>query len=406
MLVTGLDIGTTHTCCVVAELGENDELVIAGVGLTPSRGIKRGVVVDIEATTAGVEEAVLRASRQSGKEITSAWVSVSGEHLTSVNARGVTAVTNPDREVHRDDVERALAQAKVIVLPPDREILHVLARSFSIDGQNGIKQPVGMSGTRLEVETHIVSGAHTFLQNVEKCVHRAGLHADSLVMSGLAAAEAALRPQEREAGCSLVDIGGGSTEVVIIQQGEPAYSSVLPISAQHFTNDLAALLKITPEDAEMLKMKHGTVDLATVRPDETVAVQQLGSEETRQLPRRIVAEILEARMQDLNDLVEKELNSSGCRNTLGAGIVLTGGGARLHGAASQAAHRFSLPVRVASLPPLGGLGDTVRGPEFAVAVGLVLYGTRQIKAARRESTPAGSILSKPAGWFRRMWGPD
>lgn len=404
-LVAGLDIGTTKICCVVAEVGENESLLVSGVGVCPSEGLKRGVVVDIEATTKAVEESVAKAAQQSGREIHAVFVGVTGEHISSLNSRGVTAITHPNREITEDDVERAMQQSRVIVIPPDRVILHAIPRSYSIDGQKGIKHPVGMSSTRLEVETHIVTGAHTFLQNVEKCVTRAGLALEDMVLEPLATSEAVVLPAEKNLGVGLVDIGGGTSDIAIFQDGSICYSAVVPVGGNHVTNDIAQLLRVSAEEAERIKIAYGRAIAAGVAEEETIPVQQIGSDRVRRLRRRALCEIIEARMQELFYLVQKEIMKSGCHGMLPAGLVLSGGGSQLHGTLDCAAQVLQMPVRLGKPTGVAGLGDTVDSPVFATAVGLVQYGAQ--KHHGRHHSPQRDpfsgllrLLSKLFGRFR------
>lgn len=393
-LIAGLDIGTTKICCVVAEIGETGEVIVSGVGNAPSGGLKRGAVVDIDATTRAVTQAVAQAAQQSGREITSVFVGVTGEHISSLNAKGITAITHPDREITEEDVERALQQSRVIVIPPDRVILHAIPRSYSVDGQNGIRHPVGISGTRLEVETHIVTGAQTFLLNVEKCVTRAGLELEDMVLEPLATSNAVLSSAERDLGVCLVDIGGGTSDVAIFQEGEIYYSAVIPVGGNHVTNDLAQLLRMTVDEAENAKIAHGSAISHSVREEETIPILQIGRTEPRHLRRRAMCEIVEARMQELFQLVQKEIAKSGREHSLSAGIVLTGGGSLLEGSLECASQVLQAPVRLGKPTGIVGLGESVEGPAFSTAVGLVLYGAHQGQEVR----PSAG-LGKQLGWF-------
>lgn len=399
-LVAGLDIGTTKICCVIAELGENGEVIVSGVGVSPSAGLKRGVVVDIESTVQAVEDAVAKAARQAGRDVTSVYVGVTGEHISSLNSKGVTAITHPDREINEDDIERVNEQSRVIVLPPDRIILHAIPRSYSIDGQNGIRHPEGMSGTRLEVETHIVTGTRTVIDNVEKCVRRAGLALDDMVLEPIATGEAVVLPAERNLGVCLVDIGGGTSDLAVFQNGTIYYSAVIPVGGNHVTNDIAQLFRMTAEEAEKLKIEKGTAHLVGIGENDTVSIKQIGTEddETRLLPRRIICEVIEARMQELFQLVKKEIEKSGCNNMLPAGLVLSGGGSQLRGTVECAAQVLEMPIRLGKPTGIAGLGDTVNSPIFSTAVGLVQYGAQQQMQGRR-SAPSGN----PFGGFLRFF---
>jgi cell division protein FtsA len=396
--VAGLDIGTTKICCVVGQIGDAGEIMVTGVGMSPSRGLKRGVVVDIDATVHAVEDAVTKAARQAGTEVSSVYVGVTGEHITSLNSKGVTAITHPDREIKEEDVERALEQSRVIVIPPDRLILHAIPRCYSIDGQNGIKQPVGMSGTRLEVETHIVTGAQTFLQNVEKCVTRAGLALEDMVLEPIATGEAVVFPEEKNLGVALADIGGGTSDIAVFQDGEIYYSATIPVGGNHVTNDIAQLLRVSVEEAERVKIEYGCATAAGIGESEAIPITQIGRTEPRLLRRRALCEIIEARMQELFQLVQNELERSGCIEMLPAGLVISGGGAQLNGALECASNFTGMPVRLGTPVGIGGLCDTVNTPIHATAVGLVRYGAQQLLHGRVPSTS-----HNPLGRLRRIF---
>lgn len=399
-LIAGLDIGTTKTCCVVAELGEGTDILISGVGVSPSTGLKKGIVVDIDATVHSIEDAVVKAARQSGRDISTVFVGVTGEHITSLNSRGVTAITHPDREISEDDVERVLEQSRVIVIPPDRIILHAIPRSYSLDGQNGIKHPVGMSGSRLEVETHIVTGGHTFLQNVEKCVTRAGLQIDDMgmVLEPIATSCAVVLPAEKSLGVCMVDIGGGTSDLAIFQGGEIYYSAVVPVGGMHVTNDIATIFRMTTDDAEKAKIEHGNAVAGSCTATEQLGIRQIGSDEVRPIRKHGLCEIIEARMQELFHLVQKEIMKSGCHDLLPAGMVLTGGGSQLKGAADCASSALGMPVRIGKPGRIGGLGDSVDSPAFSTAVGLVQYGALQHHQPKRMGAGAKSF----GGVFRGL----
>jgi len=404
-LIAGLDIGTTKICCVVAEVGENGETIVSGVGVSPSTGLKSGVVVDIESTVRAIEEAVGRAARQAGRDVASVFVGVTGEHITSLNAKGVTAITHADREINDDDIERVNEQSRVIVLPPDRIILHAIPRSYAIDGQNGIRHPQGMSGARLEVETHIVTGTRTIIDNVQKCVSRAGLATDELVLEPLATSEAVILPAERNLGVCMVDIGGGTSDVAIFQGGAIFYSSVVPVGGNHVTNDLAQLFRLNFEEAEQLKISKGSTQVNAIPDVETVSIVQIGADEKKLLPRRLICQAIEARMQELFEFVQKEIMKSGCHDLLPAGLVLSGGGSQLHGAADTAGEVLDMPVRLGKPSNLHGLGDAVNSPIYSTAVGLVQFGAHQVlhgHGAGPAANPLGGFGKAITGFFSRL----
>jgi cell division protein FtsA len=372
-IVVGLDVGTTKVCAIVGEVDAAGRLTILGSGLVPSDGIRRGVVADIAAAVASIRAAVELAEQNSGVHIEAVSVGVTGEHVTSLNSRGVVAVNNPHQEITAEDVEHVLESAKSIVLPPDREILHNIPRGFIVDGLDGITHPEGMSGTRLEAETHIVTGARTFIDNVLKCVYRAGLQVEGggVVLQPLATAEAVLLPAERELGVAIVDIGGGTTDIAAFINGSIAYTGVVPVGGDHVTRDIAVGIRVSLEEAERLKVDWGAGLADLLEQDELVDVTMLGATEPVQLPRSILAEIIEARMIELFENVKDHLRKSGILGQIPAGVVITGGGSRLHGTDQAAAEVLETPVRLASPTEDSGLVETVNHPRYATAVGLV-----------------------------------
>lgn len=399
-LITGLDIGTTKVCALIAEIGEQGEIIVTGVGESPSLGMKKGVVVDLEATTRAVEDALAKAAKQAARDIDSVYVGVTGEHIASVNTEGRIAITNSDREITHGDVERVLEASRVIVLTPDRQIIHAIPMSFSVDGQNGIRHPVGMSGTRLEVRTHIVHGATTFLQNVEKCVQRAGFEVAGDVLEPIATGEAVLLPAERELGVCLVDIGGGTSDIAVFLNGEIYYSAVIPIGGNHVTNDVAYGLTVGHDEAERLKTESGHALVEMIDDEDVINVRQVGRDETRKLRRRALVQIIEPRMQELFQLVYEELERAECLNLVPAGLVVSGGGSQLKGCIDIAQQAMRMPVRVGKPHGVGGLGIELTHPRYATAVGLVQYGARQMQQYGKPArTASGGIWA----WIRRQW---
>lgn len=382
-IITGLDIGTTKVCALIAEITEQGEILVTGIGLAPSTGMKKGVVVDIESTTRAIEEAVSKASRQAGRDVDSVYVGVTGEHIASMNSNGRIAITHPDREVTYQDVDRVLEASRVVVLTPDRQIIHAIPRSYSIDGQNGVRHPVGMSGTRLEVQTHIVHGATTFLQNVEKCVTRAGLEVAEVVLEPIASGEAVLLPAEKELGVCLVDIGGGTSDLAVFVNGEIFYSAVIPVGGNHVTNDVAYGLTVGHDEAERLKTESGSASSELVGEEDIIQIRQVGREEVRQLRRRALVQIIEPRMQELFELVQHELRKADCLGKIPAGLVVSGGGSQLKGCVEVAQQTLGVPVRIGNPRGVGGLGETLTHPSYATAIGLVLYGVEQARAAHQ-----------------------
>lgn len=399
-LVVGLDIGTTKVCTLIAEVDERGGATVLGIGNAPSTGVRRGVVVDVEETVAAITASVEQAQRMAGATVRSVLVGVTGEHIASLNSRGVVAITHPDREVTAADLERVLTNARFIVLPPDREIIHVIPRQYSLDGHGGIRSPVGMCGTRLEVEAHIVTGTSTFLRNLAACVERAHLSLEEMVLEPIATGEAVLQPVERDLGVAVLDIGGGTSDLAIFRGGEICFSAVVPVGGEYITRDLAAGLRTTLEEAERLKRAFGAAQAEAVPAAETVELALLGAGEKVSLPRRQLAQIVEARVGELLELVERELARSGYDRMLPGGLVLAGGGALLSGLPDAAQARLGMPVRLGKPGGPGGLGSVEESPAQATAVGLVLWGARNVPAsARREPT---GFFENVVAWMRRL----
>ena len=404
-ILVGLDIGTTKICTVIGEVADqtSGRVDVLGVGVSPSVGLRRGVVVDIDSTVRAITDSVGKAQRMAGADVHSVVVGVTGEHIGSLNSRGVIAITHADREVTQEDVQRVLENSKVIVLPPDREIIHAIPRGYAIDGQNGIRSPVGMSGTRLEVETHIVHGASTFLQNVAKCVDRAGLHVEDTVLEPIATGESVVMAAEKDLGVVLVDIGGGTSDLAVFQEGEICFSAVIPVGGQYVTRDVSAGLRTTLEEAERVKMAFGVaVTEMASGEDDTFSFTRLGATEATTLPTRILGEIIEPRMTELFQMVRQAINRSNYASVLPAGLVLSGGGAMLKGTRELAADMTGLPTRVGFPTGLGGLAEAVNNPSFATAVGLVQWGAKAQAGALRRERP-GSLFADLMAWTRRFF---
>jgi len=406
--ITGLDIGTTKVCALIAELTEHGEVMIIGVGMAPSLGMKKGMVVDIEATTRAIEEAVTIASRQASRDVEGVYVGVTGEHISSLNSNGRIAITHSDREITHGDVERVMDAARIIVLPPDRQILHAIPRSYSIDGQNGIRHPVGMSGQRLEVQTHIVHGATTCLQNIEKCVTKAHIEVIESVLEPLATGEAVLLEAEKELGVCLVDIGGGTSDMAVFVSGEIFYSAVIPVGGNHVTNDVAYGLTVAHSEAERLKTESGNALTELVAEEDVIQVRQVGRDESRRLRRRALVQIIEPRMQELFELVYNELERADCLNKIPAGLVISGGGSQLKGCTEVAQQVLHMPVRIGKPQGIDSLPEDLMDPRYATAVGLVLYGIRQMRDTQRpqrgqQNEGLPPFLRKLLHWFQSIF---
>lgn len=401
-IFAGLDIGSTKVCTTVAEVYEDGRVDIIGVGLAPCAGLKRGVVVDMDATSTAIRESVDIAQRISGAEIHTAVVGVTGEHISSLNSPGRVAITQEDHEIRREHVERVLDASRVIVLPPEREIIHAIPRGFTVDGQGGIKDPVGMSGRRLEVETHVVTGAKSFLQNVVKSTSKAGIEAEATVLGSIASGMAVTNQEERGLGIGVVDIGGGTTDVAVFVDGEVLYTAALPVGGSHITHDLAVGLQTSQDEAEKAKRECGCARVEMVREDEMCSVAALGSNEARQVPRHIVAQLIEPRVEEILEMVRREIDRSGYLGLLPMGIALTGGGSLLPGIVDSATRILDTPSRLELPRGIGGMVDSVADPIYSTSVGLVLYAARH----RVEGQPDGrggnilaSVLKNVGHWF-------
>ena len=403
--LVGLDVGTTKVCVVVAEPTEDGEVHIAGMGTSLSIGVRKGVVVDLDATTRAIEEAVDKAERMAGVRISGAIVGVSGAHLASQNSRGVVAVSRADREIGEPDVSRVVEAARMAAVPAsDREIVHLVPRDFIVDGQDGVKNPVGMYGSRLEVEAHIVTGASTLLANLLKCVQRAGLESEALVLEPLASAEAVLAPAERELGVALVDIGGGTTSLGMFTGGGLCYTVVLPYGGNHVTNDIAVGLRTSFADAERLKVQSGCAVPAMVSDAESIEVVNVGSREPRVMPARMLSEIIEPRIAEMAGLVKAQLSRSRFAYRIPAGIVATGGTAGLRGLGDLFGERLGMAARVGVPEIPGSVADTVSSPAYATSVGLVLHAARQRRMGRgaRSLNGSGTVYGRVRQWLREF----
>jgi cell division protein FtsA len=373
-LIVGLDIGTYKISAIVAEIGENG-IEIVGIGTAPSRGLRKGVVVNIDATVEAIRKAVAEAELMAACEIHNVHTGIAGAHVKGFNSHGVVAVKAT--EVSGGDVERVLDAARAVALPMDRQVVHVLPQEFVVDDQDGIKQPIGMAGVRLESKVHIITASVTSTQNVVKCCERSGLNVLDLVLEPLAAAEAVVTAEERELGVALVDIGGGTTDIVVFHNGAVKHTAVLPIGGNHLTNDIATGLRTPFADAEKIKQRFGCALSNMVSRDETIEVPSVGGRSPRVLSRHILAEIIEPRIEEIFALVAREMTRSGYEDILASGVVVTGGTTVLEGVPELAEQVFHLPVRLGVPLSVSGLADVVSSPMYATGVGLILYGLRR-----------------------------
>jgi len=395
-VLVGIDVGTSKVCTLIGEVSRDGRMTIMGHGTVVSSGLKKGVVVNIDQTVRSVAESVERAERLSGWKIDRAFVSVGGQHVESLNSPGQVAVRGQLKEVSREDVNRAVEVARAVSIPSNQVVLHVERRGFKVDGQEGVKYPLGVSALRLEVEVHIVTAAATAVQNLSKCVNAAGVKIDELVASALASADAVLSETEKELGVAVADIGAGTIDLAMFLEGSPLRTAVLPIGGNNVTNDLALGLKTSLQVAEELKIQHGTCNLAAVTDDEEITVSVLGEDAGRTIQRREACEIIEARMRETFELMRGEM-ARGAAGLLPAGIVLTGGGAQLAGAAELAREVLQMPVRIAGPVGIGGLIDTIQNPAYSTAVGLLQWGASTLgedEPLRYESAPAMGGLGR------------
>ncbi len=391
-IAVGLDIGTTKVSAVVGEATADGRVDIIGVGTSPSRGLRKGVVVNIDSTVESIKKAVEEAELMAGVEINAVFVGIAGGHIKGFNSRGVIAVK--EREIRRHDVHRVIDAAKAVALPLDRQILHVLPQEFIIDDQDGIKEPLGMSGVRLEAEVHIVTGAVTSVQNIVKSCHRAGLEVLQIILEPLASAEAVLTLDEKELGVAVVDIGGGTTDLGIFVDGSIRHTVVLPIGGNHLTNDIAVGLRTPSQEAEKIKKRYGCALTALVGEEETIEVPSVGGRPPRLLSRQVLTEIIEPRVEEIFSLVQREIKRSGFDELIASGLIVTGGTALLEGVVEAAERILDLPARRGVPLGIGGLVDIVGSPMYATGVGLIHCGVREIKAGQLRRCSNGHFFSR------------
>lgn len=395
--VVGIDVGTTKIVTLVGEYGADEQVNILGVGLTPSKGIKRGIVVNVEEAVTSIVASVEKAERLSGYRIGSAYVGVAGGHIQSLNSRGVVAISRADREISAADQARALDAARAIAIPTQREIIHVIPRSYIVDGQEGIRDPIGLSGFRLEVEAHIVTGAVTAIQNLIKCIQRAGVEIDDLVLQPLASSDAVLTDAEKEMGAILVDCGGGTTDVAVFIDGSIWHSVVLPVGGNHISNDIAIILRTPFDVAEYLKIKHGRArplaDSTEGGDGDQLEIDSFVGMKKRSISRVLLHQVIEARVEEMFQMLRAEVRRVGYEGLLPAGVVLTGGTALLPGIEEVAREVMNMPVRIGVPSGLGGLADTIDSPAYATGVGLVRWGLK------RGTTPP-FLVPQEQGWMR------
>jgi cell division protein FtsA len=402
-LIVGLDIGTTKICAIVGEMTE-EGIDIIGIGTHPSKGLRKGVVVNIEATVASIRRAIEEAEQMSGCEITTVYTGIAGGHIKGFNSQGVVAVK--DKEIREGDITRVIDSAKAVSIPLDREVIHVLPQEYVIDEQGGIKEPLGMAGVRLQANVHIVTGAVSSAQNIVKCANRTGLNVADIVLQPLASSEAVLTEDERELGVCLVDIGGGTTDIAIFSGGAIVHTAVIALGGNNLTSDIAIGLRTPAHEAERIKQKFGCALASIIDRDETIEVPSVGGRQPRVLSRGILCEILEPRVEEIFQLVHREIQRCGYEDLLASGVVITGGSTQLAGMPELAEEVMGLPVRRGLPKNIGGLVDVVKSPMYATGVGLVLYGAKHqdMRFFRiREENLYRKVTNRMKGWLEEIF---
>ncbi len=397
-LIVGLDIGTSKVVAIVGEIMPEDKLEVIGIGSHPSRGLKKGVVVNIESTVHSIQRAVEEAELMAGCQIHSVFAGIAGSHIRSLNSHGIVAIR--DKEVVPNDVERVIDAARAVTIPADQKILHILPQEFLIDNQEGIREPVGMSGVRLEAKVHMVTGAVSAAQNIIKCVRRCGLEVDDIILEQLASSYSVLTDDEKELGICLVDIGGGTTDIAVFTEGSIRHTAVIPIAGDQVTNDIAVALRTPTQNAEDIKIKYACALTQLASADESIEVPSVGDRPPRKLARHTLAEVVEPRYEELLGLIQAELQRSGFEDRVAAGIVLTGGSAKIEGLVELAEEVFHMPVRLGVPQYVTGLVDVVRNPIFSTGVGLLLFGHQN----RDQRSLEGGLGKGLSGVFERMRG--
>ena len=400
-LIVGLDIGTSKVVALVAELRPDGSLEILGMGGHESKGLKKGVVVNIESTVNAIQRALEEAELMADRKIISAFVGIAGSHIKSFNSTGMVAIK--DKEVSALDVARVIDTAKAVNIPTDQQILHVLRQEFIIDGQEDVREPIGMSGVRLEVKVHIVTGAVSAAQNIVKCVRRCGLEVSDLILQPLASSRSVLSEDEMDLGVCLVDIGGGTSDVAVFTHGAIRHTAIIPIAGDQITNDIAMALRTPTADAETIKIRHGVALRQLSDPNEMIEVPGIGERAPRTLSRQTLAEVIEPRVEELFSLVQQVLRESGFEELLSSGIVLTGGSSVMRGMVELGEEVFHMPVRVGIPRYGGGLSEIVCSPRYATSVGLLLEGVEQVQHGKlsRQNGSFASVLARMREWFQR-----
>ena len=404
-LIVGLDIGTSKVVAIVCEINDMDEIEVVGIGMYPSRGLKKGVVVNIESTVQSIQKAIEEAELMAGCDIHSVYAGIAGSHIRSLNSHGIVAIQ--EKEVSLNDVDRVIDAARAVAIPADQKILHILPQEFLIDSQEGILDPIGMSGIRMEAKVHMVTGAESASQNITKCIQKCGLEVDDIVLEQLASSYAVLTEDEKELGSCLVDIGGGTTDIAVFQGGAIQHTAVIPIAGDQVTNDIAVSMRTPTQYAEDIKIKYACALSQLANPDETIEVPSVGDRPPRRLARQTLAEIVEPRFEELFSLIRNELRRSGFEESIPAGIVITGGSAKMEGAVELAEEVFHVPVRLGSPQYIEGLADVVRNPIHATGVGLLIYGRDSMDGRNYNKASIKNSISDKMDqikdWFRKQF---
>ncbi len=405
--VVGLDIGTTKICCIVGEIAgtTNDGAIdIIGIGTAPSAGLRKGVVVNIDATVESITKAVEEAELMAGVEISTVYAGIAGGHIKSFNSTGIVAIK--DREVTEQDVQRVIDAAKAVAIPLDREVIHIIPQEFMINGEEGIRDPIGMSGVRLEAKVHIVTGAVSSAQNIIKCANKAGLNVAEICLEPIASSEAVLTQDEKDLGIVVVDIGGGTSDLAIFRDGSLVHTGVLAIGGNHITNDISVGLRTAQNEAEKIKIEFGCAMASMVSPEEMIEVSGVGGRKARGLQRRLLAEIIEPRVEEIFSLIQREIQKSGHHGMLSGGIVLTGGATLLEGMPELAEFIFEMPVKRGYPQNVGGLRDVVNSPKFATGVGLLRHGAANMMKSKfpiREKNIYDKVRVSMRSWIRDLF---
>jgi len=400
-LIVGLDIGTSKVVAIVGEINSDNEIDIIGIGSHPSRGLKKGVVVNIESTVQSIQRAIEEAELMAGCQINSVFAGIAGSHIRSLNSHGIVAIR--DKEVGHADVERVIDAARAVAIPADQKILHIIPQEFIIDNQEGIMEPVGMSGVRLEAKVHMITGAVSAAQNIIKCVRRCGLEVDDVILEQLASSYSVLTDDEKELGVCMVDIGGGTTDIAVFTEGSIRHTAVIPIAGDQVTNDIAVALRTPTQYAEEIKIKYGCALRQLASEEESIEVPSVGDRPPRRLARLTLADVVEPRYEELMLLIQNELRRSGFEELIAAGIVLTGGSSKMEGLIELAEEVFHIPVRLGMPQYVHGLVDVIRNPIYATGAGLLLFGHRNSESrmgAPRVSGGFKGVWSRMKSWFQ------